>query len=80
MGTSKYLSFHLYTYSGMLIWGGAVSVGQHNDSVVPLYDLNNFGREHRHHVGMGNVDRQKLTPTAGIEPATTRLKAGRSTD
>lgn len=33
---------HLYTYSGMLIWGGAVSVGQHNDSVVPLYDLNNF--------------------------------------
>jgi len=35
-------SLHIYTYSGMLIWGGAVTVGIHNDTITPLYDLNNF--------------------------------------
>jgi len=35
-------SLHIFTYSGMVIWGGAISVGAHNDRVTPLYDLNNF--------------------------------------
>jgi hypothetical protein len=35
-------SLHIFTYSGMVLWGGAVSVGAHNDKVTPLYDLNNF--------------------------------------
>ena len=35
-------SMHVYTYSGMAIWGGAVSVGMHSDMIAPLYDLMNF--------------------------------------
>jgi len=35
-------SLHIYTYSGMAIWGGAVTTGKHSDDLAPLYDLNNF--------------------------------------
>lgn len=35
-------SLHFFTYTGMAIWGGAISVGTHKDKVTPLYDLNNF--------------------------------------
>ena len=35
-------SLHIFTYSGMRIWGGAVTIGIHNDTIIPLYDLNNF--------------------------------------
>ena len=33
---------HIFTYVGMMIWGGAVEVGAHADSIEPFYDLNNF--------------------------------------
>ena len=35
-------SLHIFTYLGMRIWGGAVTIGIHNDTIIPLYDLNNF--------------------------------------
>lgn len=35
-------SLHFFTYTGMLLWGGAISVGQNDGRVTPLYDLNNF--------------------------------------
>jgi len=35
-------SLHIFTYSGMRIWGGAVTIGIHNDTITPLYDLHNF--------------------------------------
>lgn len=33
---------HLFVYSGMAIWGGAIQVGEHEGEITPLYDLNNF--------------------------------------
>ena len=35
-------SLHFFTYVGMLIWGGAINVGENNGRITPLYDLNNF--------------------------------------
>ena len=35
-------TLHVFTYTGMTIWGGAVVVGQHPDRIISLYDLNNF--------------------------------------
>mmetsp|Transcript_2711 Transcript_2711/g.3257 ORF Transcript_2711/g.3257 Transcript_2711/m.3257 type:complete len:426 (+) Transcript_2711:194-1471(+) len=34
-------SLHMYTYTGMAIWQGAVTIGM-EASIIPLYDLNNF--------------------------------------
>lgn len=35
-------ALHLFTYTGMALWGGAVKVGEHEGEIEPLYDLNNF--------------------------------------
>jgi hypothetical protein len=35
-------TLHIFTYAGMIIWGGAILVGQHPDQILTLYDLNNF--------------------------------------
>jgi len=35
-------TIHIFVYIGMALWGGAVEVGQHENDITPLYDLNNF--------------------------------------
>lgn len=35
-------TLHLFVYSGIVLWGGAVEVGQHPGQIEDLYDLNNF--------------------------------------
>jgi len=35
-------SLHIFTYIGMLLWGGAITVGKQAEFITPLYDLNNF--------------------------------------
>lgn len=33
---------HLFTYLGMALWGGAITIGSYGDKIEPFYDLNNF--------------------------------------
>ena len=33
---------HIFVYTGMAIWGGAIDVGANVGTFAPLYDLNNF--------------------------------------
>jgi hypothetical protein len=33
---------HLFTYFGMALWGGAITIGSYGDNIEPFYDLNNF--------------------------------------
>jgi hypothetical protein len=33
---------HLFTYLGMALWGGAITIGSYGDNIEPFYDHNNF--------------------------------------
>jgi hypothetical protein len=35
-------TIHVFVYLGMALWGGAVEIGQHDQDIAELYDLNNF--------------------------------------
>lgn len=46
---------HLYVYIGMALWGGAVEVGAHSETITPNYDLNNFNSYCEGMVTMFNI-------------------------
>jgi hypothetical protein len=48
-------TLHVFVYTGMALWGGAIHVGTYEGDIVDLYDLNNFNSYQEGVVSMFNV-------------------------